>query len=28
LRICGVDIRPALDKQSYDREMTCVGRKE
>src|SRR5215475_16068695 len=25
LRICGMDIRTALDKQSYDREMTGVG---
>src|SRR5262245_53737378 len=28
LRICGMDIRTALDKQSYNREMTRVGRKE
>src|SRR5262245_8970254 len=28
LRICCMDIRTALDKQLYDREMTRVGRQE
>src|SRR5262245_15930167 len=28
LRVCGMDIRTTFDKQSYDREMTRVGRHE